>query len=81
MIGISFALASKENVSVVAWIICIVLSLLFYFIYELVTTRSAKKLVVAIPMYLVVILFNVLFVSLRFGVSNIKQKYAKGFCR
>lgn len=71
VISISFSLASKEDVSTMAWIICIVFSLLFYFIYELATTRSAKKLVIAIPLYLVVVLFNVLFVSLSLGVSHI----------
>lgn len=67
---ICFALASGDNLNVGNWLACILVSLLLYFLYELATTRSAKKLLRAAPLYLVVVAFNIVFVLGSHMVSN-----------
>lgn len=54
--------ARIEEISESAVIISVVVSVLAYFLYELATTRSAKKLLYAIPLYLIVVVFDVVFI-------------------
>lgn len=67
---ISFNLACGLNVSVEFWLIGIVVSLLAYFLYELITTKNAKKLLTAIPFYLIAIFVNAIFVVICVGERN-----------
>lgn len=67
---ISVTFASGSEVVPEFWLIGIVVSLLLYFLYELITTKSAKKLVAAIPFYLIAILANAVFVSVCIGQRN-----------
>ncbi|MFR7820621.1 hypothetical protein [Candidatus Pseudoruminococcus sp.] len=67
---ISTNLACGLNVSVEFWFIGIVISLLAYFLYELITTKNAKKLLTAIPFYLIAILVNAIFVVACVGEKN-----------
>lgn len=67
---ISVTFASGSEVVPEFWLIGIVVSLLLYFLYELITTKSAKKLVAAIPFYLIAILANAMFVSVCIGQRN-----------
>lgn len=62
--------ARMERLSSSPIIIGIVVSLLAYFLYELATTRSAKKLLYAIPLYLVVVVFGFAFVLGSHAISN-----------
>lgn len=58
---ISFNLACGLEVYTEFWLIGILVSLLAYFLYELITTKSAKKLLISIPFYLIAILANAIF--------------------
>ena len=62
--------ARMEELSLSQIIIGIVVSLLAYFLYELATTRSAKKLLFAIPLYLVIVVFGFAFVLGSHAISN-----------
>ena len=59
---ISFNLACGLKVYTEFWLIGILVSLLAYFLYELITTKSAKKLLISIPFYLIAILANAIFI-------------------
>ena len=59
---ISFSLACGLKVYTEFWLIGILVSLLAYFLYELITTKSAKKLLISIPFYLIAILANAIFI-------------------
>lgn len=59
---ISFSLACGLEVYTEFWLIGILVSLLAYFLYELITTKSAKKLLISIPFYLIAILANAIFI-------------------
>lgn len=59
---ISFNLACGLEVYTEFWLIGILVSLLAYFLYELITTKSAKKLLISIPFYLIAILANAIFI-------------------
>lgn len=67
---ISFNLACGFNVRTEFWFIGIVISLLAYFLYELITTKSTKKLITAIPFYLIAIFVNAIFVVTCVGERN-----------
>ncbi|MGN1457272.1 MAG: hypothetical protein ACI4XP_04865, partial [Acutalibacteraceae bacterium] len=62
--------ARMEDLSSSPIIVGVVVSLLVYFMYELATTRSAKKLLYAIPLYLVVVVFGFAFVLGSHAISN-----------
>lgn len=59
---ISVCFASRGDVIPEFWVIGIASSLLIYFLYEIITTKSAKKLLVAIPFYAISVAINVIFV-------------------
>ena len=68
---ITYPLAARfEKLSTETAIIAVIISLLLYFLYELATTRSAKKLLFAIPLYLVVVVFGFAFVLGTHAISN-----------
>lgn len=52
----------KFSVTTGYFLIMVTASLFLYFLYELVTTKSGKKLIVAIPMYLIVVGLSCAFV-------------------
>lgn len=67
---ISFNLACGFEVYTEFWLIGILVSLLAYFLYELITTKSAKKLLISIPFYLIAILANAIFTVACVGERN-----------
>lgn len=67
---ISYNFACGLDVIIEFWLIGIVVSLLAYFLYELITTRSAKKLLTAMPFYLIAILANAIFIVACIGERN-----------
>lgn len=68
---IIYPLAERTgNIPTSTFIIAIVVSLLAYFFYELATTRSTKKLLYAIPLYLIVVAFDCAFVFGSYAISN-----------
>lgn len=68
MISMFFAIGSKPVNEV--WFIGIVISLLVYFLYELITTKNAKKLLTAIPFYAIPVILNVVFVFICLGARD-----------
>lgn len=73
---IIYPLAARvEEISESAVIISVVVSVLAYFLYELATTRSAKKLLYAIPLYLIVVAFDVVFIFGSRAISNSVVSY------
>ena len=67
---ICWPLAAGENLEMATVSFAIGVSVLAYFIYEFATTRSLKKLLYAVPLYLVVVVFNVAFVLGSQVISN-----------
>lgn len=67
---ISVAFASGQEVVSEIWFIGIVISLLIYFLYELITTKSAKKLLTAIPFYAISVVLNIIFILLCLGARD-----------
>ncbi|MGN0469889.1 MAG: hypothetical protein ACI4GV_03120, partial [Acutalibacteraceae bacterium] len=73
---IVYPLAARiEEISESAVITAVVVSVLAYFLYELATTRSAKKLLYAIPLYLIVVAFDFVFVLGSHAISNSVVSY------
>lgn len=68
LISMPFAAGSKPVNEV--WFIGIIISLLVYFLYELITTKSAKKLLKAIPFYVISVVLNVVFVFICLGARD-----------
>lgn len=68
---ICFSFACRKEPDLTASVATVIISLLLYFLYELATTRSGKKLLYSIPLYLIVVGFNFIFVFGSYGVSDI----------
>lgn len=67
---ISVTFVSGSYVPAEIWIMGIVVSLLAYFLYELITTKSAKKLITVAPFYLIAVLLNAVFAFACVGQRN-----------
>ncbi|MDD6489697.1 MAG: hypothetical protein PUG48_07780, partial [Clostridia bacterium] len=67
---ICYPLASKQNMNIPLLILGIGISILAYFIYELIATKNAKKLLYAIPFYLIVVVFDLAFIFGSQAIGN-----------
>lgn len=61
---------SKEALNTALLILAVGVSVIAYFIYEFITTRSVKKLLAAIPLYLIVVAFDFAFIFGSQAIGN-----------
>ncbi|MGN0469481.1 MAG: hypothetical protein ACI4GV_01030 [Acutalibacteraceae bacterium] len=61
---------SKEALNTALLILAVGVSVIAYFIYEFITTRSVKKLLAAIPLYLIVAVFDLAFIFGSQAIGN-----------
>ncbi|MGN1457270.1 MAG: hypothetical protein ACI4XP_04855 [Acutalibacteraceae bacterium] len=61
---------SKEHLNTGELVLGIGISVIAYFVYEFITTKSAKKLLYAIPLYLIVVTFDFAFIFGSQAIGN-----------